>query len=164
MTDAVTWTTFERERPDLAEAGRALLYQFGVGLAFLATVRPDGGPRVHPMCPILDAGLYGLIVPSPKREDLLRDGRYAMHAFPPEENEDAFYVTGVVRPVAEATTSAAVRQRFLEERTLEAPPGFDDQQVFEFLVGSCLLTRTRGHGDDAPVHTVWHPGGPTDLG
>jgi hypothetical protein len=24
-----------------------------VGLAFVATVRPDGGPRVHPMCPVI---------------------------------------------------------------------------------------------------------------
>ena len=48
----VTWGGFSLERPDLAEAGRGLLYQFGVGLAFLATVRRDGGPRVHPMCPI----------------------------------------------------------------------------------------------------------------
>jgi hypothetical protein len=47
-----------RPRPDLADASRALLYQFGVGLAFLSTVRPDGGPRVHPVwhtkypCPV----------------------------------------------------------------------------------------------------------------
>jgi hypothetical protein len=33
--------------------GRDLLYQFGVGLGFLSTVRRDGGPRVHPICPIL---------------------------------------------------------------------------------------------------------------
>jgi hypothetical protein len=42
------WTEFQRVRPDLAEAGRRLLYQFGVGLAFLATLRADGGPRLHP--------------------------------------------------------------------------------------------------------------------
>jgi hypothetical protein len=29
----------------LAEAGGALLYNYGLGLGFLATVRPDGGPR-----------------------------------------------------------------------------------------------------------------------
>ena len=166
MPDAVTWATFERERPDLAEAGRALFYQYGVGLAFLATVRPDGGPRLHPMCPILrDVGLFALIVPSPKRGDLARDGRYAMHAFPADENEDAFTVTGVARSVEAPATTATVRERFLEERGMEvAPPGFDDQRVFEFLIGSCLLTRTSGHGDHAPRHTVWRPGGPTDLG
>ena len=33
---------FETHAPEIAEAGRKLLYQFGVGLAFLATVRKDG--------------------------------------------------------------------------------------------------------------------------
>jgi hypothetical protein len=39
----LTWGEFALERPELAEAGRRMLYQFGVGLAFLATVRADGG-------------------------------------------------------------------------------------------------------------------------
>ena len=38
------WGEFQRLRPDLAEAGRRLLYQFGVGLGFLATVRPTAAP------------------------------------------------------------------------------------------------------------------------
>lgn len=166
MPDAVTWAALQRERPDLAEAGHALLYQFGVGLAFLATVRRDGGPRVHPMCPILTgSGLYALIVPSPKREDLVRDGRYAMHAFPADENEDGFYLTGVAETVAEPAVEAAVRERFLQERRMaESPPGFLDQRPFEFLIEACLLTRTTGHGDPAPVHTSWRPGAPPDLG
>jgi len=37
----VSWDEFQRLRPDLAEAGRRLLYQFGVGLAFLATARRE---------------------------------------------------------------------------------------------------------------------------
>lgn len=49
----VTWREFAAAAPDLAEAGRALLTQFGVGLAFLATVRRDGAPRLHPVCPVL---------------------------------------------------------------------------------------------------------------
>ena len=55
----VTWGEFRSERPDLADTGRGLLYNFGIGLGFLATVRTDGGPRVHPVCPILtDDHLY----------------------------------------------------------------------------------------------------------
>src|SRR5688572_17751916 len=45
----ITWSVFERERPDLAAVGSTLLYQFGMGLGFLATVRADGGPRLHPI-------------------------------------------------------------------------------------------------------------------
>ena len=33
-------------------------------------------------------------VPGPKQADLHRDGRYALHSFPCEDNEDAFYCTG----------------------------------------------------------------------
>ena len=66
-----TWPEFAGLRPDLAEAGRALLYQFGVGLGFLATTRADGGPRVHPMCPIMTAERdVAFIVPGPKQRDL----------------------------------------------------------------------------------------------
>ena len=90
-----SWAEFEKDRSDLATAGRALLYQFGVGLGFLATVRRDGGPRVHPMCPVIHGGgMYAFIVPGPKQADLHRDGRYALHSFPCEDNEDAFYCTG----------------------------------------------------------------------
>src|SRR5207302_7032178 len=95
----VHWGDFRRLRPDLAEAGRRLLYQFGVGLGFLATVRADGGPRVHPICPlVLGERLLGFIVPSPKLADLARDGRYALHSFPCPDNEDAFYISGRAEP------------------------------------------------------------------
>ena len=52
----VTWEEFAVAEPELAEAGCSLLYQFGVGLAFLATVRKDGAPRLHPVCPVLSSG------------------------------------------------------------------------------------------------------------
>ncbi len=76
-----TWGSFAAVAPALAAMGRHFLYQYGVGLGFLATVRRDGGPRVHPICPILtDGALLALIVPGPKLDDLRRDGRYALHA------------------------------------------------------------------------------------
>jgi hypothetical protein len=60
----LSWAEFARARPDLAEAGRRLLYQFGVGLGFLATVRPDGSPRLHPMCPLVtEDALVGFLLP-----------------------------------------------------------------------------------------------------
>jgi hypothetical protein len=44
------WADLENEAPAIAEKGHALLYQYGIGLAFLATIRGDGGPRLHPIC------------------------------------------------------------------------------------------------------------------
>src|SRR5713101_873576 len=93
----LTCKEFAGADPELAETGRSLLYQFGVGLAFLATVRKDGAPRLHPVCPVLSNDrLYVLITPtSPKRYDLLRDGRYALQTFPqPKEGSDEFYIAG----------------------------------------------------------------------
>jgi hypothetical protein len=129
-----------------------------VGLAFLATTAADGAPRVHPVCPqIHTGGLYGFIVPSPKRADLLRDGRYALHSFPCIDNEDAFYVTGTARPVQDLEVRSALVQQFLEERTTQdIPAPGSDQMLFSFDIGRCLLTRTTRHGDPAPQHTVWH--------
>ena len=43
----ITWTDFSRQQPALADAGRRQFYQFGIGLAFLATVRADGAPRLE---------------------------------------------------------------------------------------------------------------------
>jgi hypothetical protein len=56
------WSEFESEQPDMAKAGRDLIYNFKVGLGYLATVRKDGGPRLHPVCPtIANGGLYVFI-------------------------------------------------------------------------------------------------------
>jgi hypothetical protein len=153
------WSGLHSERPDLAAAGEELLYQFGVGLAFLATVRVDGGPRVHPMCPLLhEGGLYALVIRSPKRSDLLRDGRYSLHSFPCEHNEDAFSVSGRASLVEETAVREAVASTYLTERSdlSITADDLDPQLLFEFDIQTCLLTRTTGHGDPEPRHTVWH--------
>ncbi len=100
----LTWGEFARLRPDLTEGGRALLYQYaGLGLGFLATVSKTGAPRLHPFCPaIAGETLYAFLVPSPKLNDLMRDGRYALHSDLSPVNEDAFYLTG--RALVQLTT------------------------------------------------------------
>ena len=157
----ITWERFRDEVPELASAVRALLYPFGsVGLGMLATVRRDGGPRVHPMCPMVtDERLFAFIEPGPKRTDLHRDGRYALHCFPPADNEDAAYVTGTATPVTGREVVAAAAEQWLSERGLtDVPPGFGRDELFELLIDRCLVTRTTGHGDWEPRHTVWHAG------
>ena len=154
----LTWGELTAVQPEAAATGRAMLYQFGVGLGFLGTVRADGGPRVHPVCPILtDDGLYLFVVASPKRADLLRDPRFALHAFPTDGNEDAFYLTGAAEQKADPTLRARIAQQYLivEREMTEEPPGFDDEQLFELRINTCLTTKTTGHGDWNPQHTVW---------
>lgn len=89
-----SWQEFERQAPDLAAFGRA---RFGSGVAYLATVRPDGGPRVHPVTPILGDELFLFMEPaSPKGRDLQRDGRYALHCAVEDSGGGGgeFYVRG----------------------------------------------------------------------
>ncbi len=152
-----SWPEFASLRPDLAEAGRDLLYQVGVGLGFLATTRADGAPRVHPMCPLLHpSGLFAFIIPSPKQRDLVRDGRYALHSFPCADNEDAFSCSGKARLVTDHGLRSELSDVFVTERLqLAVPAPSEEDALIEFRVGSCLLTRTTGHGDTHPVHHVW---------
>jgi hypothetical protein len=156
----VSWLAFSQQEPDMAAQGKSLLYQHGVGLAFLATIRPDGRPRVHPMCPLIsDDGLFAFIVPSPKQRDLERSGAYALHSFPCPTNEDAFYVTGQAGLVLDVDRRAALAKQFVAEREAigVAAPSEDDA-LFQLDIESCLLTRTKGHGDPAPDHRIWHAG------
>src|SRR5207253_7637886 len=107
----VTWKEFAAAEPDLADVGRSLLFQFKVGLAFLATVRGDGAPRLHPVCPVLSRDrLFVLITPeSPKRHDLERDGRYALQTFPqPKAGSDEFYLAGKAAGVDEVAERTAI--------------------------------------------------------
>lgn len=75
----MSWRRLEQADIELAEFGRA---RFAGRPAYLATVRPDGSPRLHPVTPIVGGGyLFVFMEPtSPKGHDLRRDGRYALHA------------------------------------------------------------------------------------
>ena len=81
---ARTWAELERAAPELASFASGRLTS---GPAYLATVRADGGPRVHPVSPIIGDGvLFVFMEPtSPKGRDLERTGRYAMHSSVPDD-------------------------------------------------------------------------------
>src|ERR1700726_801179 len=133
----ITWTDFNQQQPALADAGRRQFYQFGIGLAFLATVRTDGAPRGPPVCPVIsDAGLHLLIVAGPKQQDLRRDGRYALHSetCPPPRQDDGFAVVGRARELTGAGVIGVVRGQVLAERSGQAWPGFEEEIVFELEV------------------------------
>ena len=133
----VTWKEFAAAEPEMAEVGRALLFQFGVGLAFLATVRGDGGPRLHPVCPVLSGDrLFVLITPgSPKRQDLVRDGRFALQSFPqPKPGSDEFYLTGK----AERIDDQAVRAELLRDAKHMAAAS---ESAFELRIDRAMHTR-----------------------
>ncbi len=133
----VTWKEFAAAEPDLADIGRSLLFQFKVGLAFLATVRRDGAPRLHPVCPILSNDrLFVLITAtSPKRHDLLRDGRYALQALPqPKAGSDEFSIAGK----AVLVDDSAARAEILRDATHMTDAS---ETAFELRIDRVMHTR-----------------------
>ena len=146
------WSDFAAERPDMADAGRTLIYQFRVGLGYLATVRKDGGPRVHPVCPVIANGsLYVFIGNhSPKRRDLLRDGRFALHSFPNPQVDDEFTVRGRAVRVDDAT----VRQIVYDAYTATGAFTSDDT-LFELRLERALHAKYGPRPSWPPAYTRW---------
>ena len=149
----VTWKEFAEADPALAEAGSNQLFQYGVGLAFLATVRSDGSPRLHPVCPVLsDSHLYILVIPnSPKRRDLQRDGRYSLQAFPQDRpDSDEFYLSGIADLVNDSEKKSAVLADAKHHVSADEIP-------FELLIERAMLTRWESFGTPEyhSKHAVW---------
>lgn len=120
-------------------------------MAYLATVRADGSPRVHPVCPfIIDGRLFVATPPtSPKARDQLRDGRYVLHMLP-GENDDEFRIRGRVRAVTDEEERTAVRAggpHFLK----------DDDYYFQYDIEEAATAYWEHVGQPGtyPVRRVW---------
>ena len=92
-----SWQDFAQADPALAAFGEQRLTMKG-GPAFLATVRADGLPRVHPVTPIIAEGHLLLFMEptSPKGQDLQRGSGYALHCWVSnnEGGDGEFRLTG----------------------------------------------------------------------
>jgi hypothetical protein len=148
---------FERVEPELAAHARRLLYPIGPagpGLGFLATTRRDGGPRVHPVCPAIhDGGLYVFVIgSSPKRFDLERDGRYALHGYPADPDDESFTCSGSARVVGDP-----VLRRSAESAVVHHVK--PDEVLFELSLARALHTTWRNprQPDTQPVYHRWQP-------
>jgi len=153
MVAVATWSEFEAAAPDLAARGRQLLYQYGPPLGFLATIRADGGPRVHPFCPILaGGGLWAYILrQSPKGADLRRDPRFALHAFPAKDVDDEFMVRGHVEPIEPSPELRAA----IVSAAAPATVGADEEQLFQLHVERALVATYAYRGQWPPVYQRW---------
>lgn len=149
MPELVTWAEFVDHAPSFADAGRRLLHDHEI--AYLATVRRDGAPRLHPVVPIETAsGLYIAVnCQSPKRWDLARDRRYALHAAL-GANDEEFVITGRVRRVEASQT-----RREISDAASHVIHGSD--WLFEFLIAHCLHGHwvNVGQPDTYPVREQW---------
>ena len=81
------WAELELAEPALAAFGRERLEG---RVAYHATLRADGSPRVHPVSPWFATGL--LLVScrarSPKVAEFAHDGRYALHTVQTAEDHE----------------------------------------------------------------------------
>ncbi len=142
-----TWRQFEVEAPELAAAGRALWEQHG--LMYLATVRTDGAPRVHPVVPLLAAGgiFVAIAERSPKWRDLRREPRCVLHALPGSRDD-------------EFTLRCHAREEPNSRETVRAAANHvihDDDHVFVFEIEQADLGWwvNVGQSDLYSVRTRW---------
>jgi hypothetical protein len=113
----MNWAEFSKQAPEIAAFGASRLG--GNRVAYLATVRPDGGPRVHPVTPIIGEQLFLFMEPtSPKGKDLQRDSRYSLHCAVENSagGEGEFYVRGT----AQLTQDAGLRAQAMQAATYDA--------------------------------------------
>ncbi|MFN8471096.1 MAG: pyridoxamine 5'-phosphate oxidase family protein [Anaerolineae bacterium] len=143
----MSWKDLETGDPELAALGAERFARFGV--AYLATLRRDGSPRVHPVTPIIGQGrLFLFMEPtSPKGHDLRRDGRYALHSAVSDSSGDSgeFFIAGCATFRDDPAT-----RRLAAESASYAPA--DRYVLFELDVESAASTL---YNDGQPVRQHW---------
>jgi len=142
-----TWAEFAEAAPELAAFGSQLFVEAEV--AYLATVRQDGTPRVHPVTPIIGEGrLFLFMEPaSPKGHDLRANPRYALHSLVSDQHGSPgeFSIAGRATPVTEASVRRIA--------VAAAPYSPEDRYVlFELDVREALGTVYEGK---RPVRRRW---------
>lgn len=143
------WEEFAAAEPTMAKVLRNLLGW--IPIAYIATVRRDGAPRVHPFVPIFAADHMFIAIPdwSPKRHDLASDGRFAMHALP-GKRDDEFYLTGR----ASLVDDPDVRKAVVDAAKHTVHPGDD---IFEMSAEYVMTAHweNQGQPDTYAVRKEW---------
>ena len=142
----MSWKFLEDQQPVLAKFG---VERLNGKVAYLATIRKDGSPRLHPMTPIIGEGhLFVFMEPtSPKGHDLQRDGRYTIHCSVSDTSgaSGEFIVAGQARLIDD------LEVRALAARLSSYTPA-DRYILFEFDVTSAASTI---YSEGQPVRQNW---------
>jgi hypothetical protein len=148
----VSWVEFETEEPQMAAAGRRLLYRRGDGEAFLTTVAGQGLPRTHP----INVGVIGdrLLAfvqdQSAKAKDLRVDGRYALHAHQDPTEPHEFLLRGRARLIEDSVVRAdAVGQWFFRVS--------DGYPLYELLIEHAVFGERGDPNKWPPEYRSWRP-------
>lgn len=147
------WAEFARAEPEMAALGLRLLEQYHV--AYIATVRRDGAPRLHPVSPFIAGGemMVGTPPSSPKARDQLRDPRTVIH-FLPGKDDDEFRLRCRARSITAPDERARVKAEgphFLK----------DDDYYFAYDIEAVATAYWVNVGQPGtyPVRRSWVAGG-----
>ncbi len=100
------------------------------------------------------AGCWCSSVRPPKRRDLHRDGRLALHSFPLPDRDDEFYLTGR----AEHREAAGLAAEMLAEQKQLGVTSSGDEHLFELLIERALYSRYKPRGEPdnwPPEYLKW---------
>ena len=132
----LSWGEFASVQQEMVEFGEKRIQ---LGVMYLATVKQDGYPRVHPFTPFVGSGrLFAFMEPtSPKAKDLQRNGKYSMHSLVTDMRgtNGEFQISGDATQVSDsASREAAIAA--CPYRASNTP--FDRYVLFEFKINRCL--------------------------
>ncbi len=132
----MSWKDFEEQAPQIASLGYDRLNR---RIAYLATLKKDGSPRLHPVTPFIGNGMLFIFTEpsSPKIRDLRRDRRYTLHCSV-NRKEGEPLVEFLVEGTAEIISDADIRRQAAEQ--IAASPVVTKEYVlFEYRIDHALL-------------------------
>ena len=142
----MSWSRLEAKAPEIAEFGKM---RFQSQVAYLATIRKDGSPRVYPFTPIVgDGHLFVFMEPSsPKGYDLRRDGRFAIHCSVTDMSGQSgeFTITGRAKSIE------VPEVRALAVKNSPYKPA-ERYVLFEFDIESAMMTE---YENGEPIRKQW---------
>jgi hypothetical protein len=143
------WSQFTAASPDLASFGKLRLKG---RVAYLATIRPDGTPRLHPVSPLIAKNcLFVYMEPSSRKGyDLRRDASYAMHCGVEDNTggQGEFLIRG---HAIEVNDAEAKEDAFRQARMM----GYNPQEryvLFELRIQEAMATL---YEQGEPKRTRW---------
>jgi hypothetical protein len=143
-----TWAEFADADPDLAAFAQERIEG---RIVYQATLRVDGGPRVHPVSPWIAAGLLCVSFrdASPKMREVARDARYALHTSQPWEDHAGAHGEFMARGRLEQIPST--------HPAVVARPGATPYGLVHYACSIEEAVATEYSDDEMPIYRRWKP-------
>jgi hypothetical protein len=143
-----TWAEFANAAPDLAAFALERLER---RVVYQATLRLDGGPRVHPVSPWIAAGLMCVSFrdTSPKMREVERDPRYSLHTALPWDDHAGNYGEFMLRGHLDQISAS--------HPAVMARPGQPPYGLVHYACSIEEAVATEYTDAEMPVYRRWKP-------